>query len=104
MVDYNYYKETFKGTIDSISFEKYEPKAEKYLNYYCSKKIINIDNQVKDTVCALVEGMYDEDVNPKVASESIGGWSKSFVTKTNNSLNDIISLYMNGRREITRWL
>lgn len=91
-VDYNYYKNTFMGTlIPETSFNKLERDARRKINYFTCNNIKKVNNLIKDTMCSLMELIYENENNKKllldndnkiVASETNGPRSISYVNKT----------------------
>lgn len=94
---YEYYAETYGGSLSEDTFNKILPDAETYIENRTFGNVDSIDedspyvNQVRRTVCKVVDlvssrtnyktGIMD---NRVVSSESVGGWSKTYKTGGNN--------------------
>lgn len=94
---YEYYTETYGGSLSEDMFNKILPDAEIYIENRTFGNVDSIDedspyvNQVRRTVCKVVDlvssrtnsktGIMD---NRVVSSESVGGWSKTYKTCGNN--------------------
>lgn len=67
IVDYDYYKDVFKGTtsaFDASTFEDVEHNAEYKLNYLTSGRLACMDtysDKIKDAICALCDALHDID-------------------------------------------
>lgn len=91
-VDYEYYKDEFKGTdIPKESFDKFSLEASRKIKYFITSKIHDeIINEVKDATCSSAEFLYQQNEykknlfnnNQEISSETVGPHSKSYVNKS----------------------
>lgn len=84
-VDYNFYKNTYKGKVSSIDFPRLEIQANSIVDLYTFNRIKEPDQKVKFAVCELVDYLKTiEDIGGKeIAQESVGGHSVTYkVVKT----------------------
>lgn len=107
-VDFNYYKNTYKGTLPEDSFNSLAIKASREIDKNINTRLnqdkinnlpIEAQEQLKDTACALIDliSRKEESQNRKLSSFSIDGVSKSF-----NKLSD--SDYKLSKKEIVAYL
>ncbi len=93
LVDYDYYIFDYEGSsIPESSFKKYSIKASNKINYYTSNRIneININDNIRNTVCAIMELIYSQDIlkekiigdDKEKASETVGPHSVTYVNKS----------------------
>lgn len=93
--DYFYYIATYMGTdISEADFQALAVKASAYVDYITMGRAKNASGDaaeaVKNAVCALCEVIQDgeklnaisSDATRQVSSETVGGWSRSFGTKS----------------------
>lgn len=87
--DFNYYKETYKGTLTEDSFDSLILKASREIDKNINTRLteIKINNlqkeaqeQLKYTACALIDliNKKEESSNRKITSYSIDGVTKNF--------------------------
>ncbi len=85
-VDSIYYKTNYKGTlIPDDSFAEFEERASEFIVGYVMQQI-DVDNpheEVKKCTCRLAEILYN-DVNPKIASETVGPHSTQYAQNMQN--------------------
>jgi len=89
MVNYTFYKNTFKGFKTSqVVFENYINRAQRLLEARIGK-LDSSDNKVKLTLCEIVDALNDMD---KPISERVGSHSVSYGKDTGMSvIDDIIT-------------
>ena len=108
--DYTYYVSGYMGKVVSEeSFPALAAKASAYVDYVTMGRARNAAGDaaeaVKSAVCAICEVMQDSeklnavssDATRPVSSETVGGWSRSYGTKSVSS-NDL-QLIENRKRE-----
>lgn len=82
--DYEYYKNSFAGTlIPAEEFSSLANKAERYVNYLTMHRITEVTDEVKNAVCAAAEAVYEiqrqyEGIPKGVKSENTDGYSVSY--------------------------
>lgn len=91
-VDYEYYHQTFLGTIiPAASFPQKEKKAEAFVNritFGRVKLLREVPSEVKNAICAVAEYDYQCDKKtPGAKSENIDGFSISYGDSTEASKN-----------------
>jgi hypothetical protein len=85
--DYDFYQNQYKGSV--VPSSEFEELSERATEYVDSQILVNISDiytdypsviptELKKCVCRLCEIAYLEMNNPKVASESVGSYSRSF--------------------------
>ena len=98
--DFEYYKDTFKGT-KIKSEEEYNylgQEASRYIRQYTS----DIDEDTMDCECALVEYLQSSKKQGNIASESIPNYYSASYTANDKAtrmseINAILSLYLGER-------
>lgn len=106
--DFNYYKDTYKGTLPEDSFNSLILKAsreiDKNVNTRLTEAKINnlqkeAQEQLQYTACALVDLIYkkQESDGKKISSFSIDGVSKTFKTISDEE-------YKSSKREVLKYL
>lgn len=81
--DSDYYKSVYHGAMSDADFERLSRKASAYLDSLTFGRIKDDwtgDARVKDACCAVAEQLYQQEQGGEIASESTGGWSRSYVT------------------------
>lgn len=82
--DYNYYKNSFAGTmISAKDFPSLASKAERYINYLTMHRIVDVTDSVKNAVCAAAEAVYEvqeqyANIPKGIKSENTDGYSVAF--------------------------
>lgn len=106
--DFNYYKDTYKGTLPEDSFNSLILKASREIDKNVNTRLtqIKINNlqkeaqeQLQYTACALVDLIYkkQESDGKKISSFSIDGVSKTFKTISDEE-------YKSSKREVLNCL
>lgn len=87
-VDYNYYSNVYQGKVPEDKFNQLEIKASGILNYYTFNRIKEVDENIKLTICELIDNLYDiEKADTKgVESEKVGTYS---VTYSKEAIKDL---------------
>ena len=102
-VDYNYYTETFKGTlIPNQEFDKYATMASgRIRNNIHSRDITYFEKEVKTATCCVAEIFYNQYLNKEklknissgtekiVTSEQVGDYSRNI---SNLSIQDLLKI------------
>ena len=102
-IDYNYYTNTFKGSlINQEEFEKYAIKASsKVRNRIFDRDISLFKKDVQNATCSVAEILYNQDLNKEklnnlangsekiVSSEKVGDYSRNI---SNPSISDLQNL------------
>lgn len=104
LVDYKYYQSDYEGSsIPESSFRKMVIKASEKINYYTQNRISNenITDTIRNTTCQIAELIFEQeslkekivnyDENKEVASETLGPKSISYVNKSSQQSNLIMS-------------
>ena len=91
-VDYNFYTNTFKGTvIPESAFDKKSMESEAFINKITFGRIHKYDlrpddlKTVKFAICAVAEAVYDSDKHRDVKSENNDGYSVTYVDSGESS-------------------
>lgn len=93
-VDYNYYKEEYKGTMPETSFDRIVVACSSYLKKITFGRIKEdaVPEEVKYACCAMCDAMDEIDsgkVNGRsVKSENNDGYSVTFVTEADGQSSD----------------
>lgn len=105
LVDYEYYQSAYEGSsIPESSFKKLAIKASEKINYYTQNRI-NKDNTtdiIRNTTCQIAELIFEQEclkekivnydeTNKEIASETLGPRSISYVNKSSQQSNLIMS-------------
>ncbi len=113
--DYEYYRDTYKGTLSETAYERLSERASDYIDsrtgYILKKAGITeeMEERVKKACCALSEVMSSVETGSSVkASESVGDMSVSYAVGTQRSdvqkLDDAIQLYLADLVKAVKWL
>ncbi len=106
-VDYEYYKDTFKGSMVSDDFIKQERKAELLLNKETFGNITTstiITDGIKMCICELADYLHMSEMesrNQNVTSEKVGEYSVSYVSQAerdslfSKKVRETVKLYLN---------
>lgn len=91
-VDYNYYKESYKGTaIPEFDFDRLAMRASEYIDGITKGKATYAEGQneilIKRAACAVAEAWQMNEQGGDITSQTVGSWSKSYI-KTAKSDND----------------
>lgn len=98
IVDYNYYVGEYGGnTVPEEEFSKSEKKAEAYLKNITHGKLtaenVSEYENVKDCICEMAETVFQYSPEKKEKkSESIDGYSVSYVTETTDGDNSVTAM------------
>lgn len=81
-VDYNYYLNTYQGKVKEEVFSILEIKASGILNYYTFNRIKEVDDDIKLTVCELIDNIEQleklESEGKGITQEKVGSYSVSY--------------------------
>lgn len=112
-VDYDYYNEVYKGkSIDKENFDYYSQRASAYLDSITQNKISkllqsNIENNIKNACCAVIEVIAQSDNGGEVASVSNDGYSETYITSGRTytqKMYDAACLFLNGTGLLCSWI
>ena len=81
MVTYQFYKETYGGTLDMATFRQLARQAENYINYQTFNRLKgyeDTDDRVKFLVCDMITLIHSDTDNKEISSLSTNGESVSF--------------------------
>lgn len=89
------------GTKDIMSFNKLEYKARKYIDNKTFGRLINLEEQTKETkmcIYELIETISKVDDTNNITSEKVGDYSVSYgsrtIEETNKQYSEIINTYL----------
>ncbi len=102
LVNYNYYIGEYEGSsIPESSFKKVVIEASKKVNYYTKDRINtdNITDKIKNTTCEIAELLFEQaglkekikNDSKEIASETLGPRSISYINKSSQQSNLIMS-------------
>ena len=78
-VDYDYYKESYGGTLDESAFNSVMVKAQAQVNFYTGNRIFEVTDDVRNAVCACCDILYEEKTQTTlVTSETLDNHSRSY--------------------------
>ena len=109
MPDYNFYIETYGGTLPKEIFDRLAKRSEHYVKKLVTTKYDARAEAIQLASCAVVDAANHNETGGQVASESVGSWSRTFFqneSKTGESaLYDAAMLYLNGTEYVrcVRW-
>jgi len=122
-VDYNYYKNTYGGSLDENTFNKFIQQSYMTIDSFCFGRYENSKesdysefqlSKIKYCVCAITDklnGLTGADGQLAVGvteSETVGPWSKTYSTKSlpssvTASLRETIMLYLSSTQLVVAW-
>ena len=96
MIDYLYYKITYKGTIfnNEAEFEKYEKLAERYIKSQMNDSVEYEPSELYDCIIAVAETLYENNGALNLKSESVDGYSVTYSSDFSKNLLNILKLYL----------
>lgn len=108
LVDYNYYKNTYKGTIINVEdiFVRHEKKAERLIKQLILNNDLSVIPDVQECICTMAETSFSYENANGIVSESVGGHSVTYNASHNQNrkMYDVafpyIADYMNRRVDI----
>lgn len=104
--DYEFYQDTYKGSLSVDLFNSLIPKASREIDKVVNRELTeeDIDNKVRFVACELVDFLSkSESSNGGVSSISIDGVSKTF--RSDSEIKQGVSKITNGLpHELTRFL
>ncbi len=77
-IDYDYYKDSYCGSITKEDFNRVLPKAEAYLSGATHGRIKTADTNVCFALCELCDIFADEIDRKNISSENCDGYSVSY--------------------------
>ena len=109
--DYEFYQETYKGSLSSDLFNSLIPKASREIDKCVNRELqeVDITDKVKFVACELVDFLNKYDIssnsNGNISSISIDGVSKTFNSLSKSEINKEKQNIYNGLpHELTRFL
>ena len=96
MIDYLYYKLTYKGTIfnNEPEFERFEKLAEKYIKSQINDSVEYDPQELYDCIIAVAEALYENNGALNLKAESVDGYSVTYSSDFSKNLSDILKLYL----------
>ena len=108
---YDFYQETYKGSLSSDLFNSLIPKASREIDKVVNRELqeVDITDKVKFVACELVDFLNKYDIssnnNGNISSISIDGVSKTFNSLSKSEVNKEKLNITNGLpHELTRFL
>lgn len=92
-VDYDYYSNNYKGKVKEEEFTTLEIKASGILNYYTFNRIEDITDNIKLTICELIDYIAEEErvrTEKEIQSESVGTRSVTYAIAKNRNKNSSV--------------
>lgn len=79
-IDYNYYSTVYQGSVKEEDFPILEIKAAGLLNYYTFNRIEKVTENIKLTICELIDFIQEDEKTEgrEIESESVGSYSVKF--------------------------
>lgn len=82
--EYSYYRDAYRGTMGEADYTRLSRRAAAYLEQVTFGRVNapqpdRILQCVKDACCAVADALYQEE-NPRVTSETVQSWSKTYET------------------------
>lgn len=81
-VDFGYYSGSYEGQVGADNFNRLEREARKVLDYYTFNRIEDVDENIKDTICELIDNIEQleklESEGKGIESEKVGSYSVSY--------------------------
>lgn len=110
--NYEFYKETYKGTLSDDLFYSLIPKASREIDKAVNKELkeVDIDDKVRFVACGLVDFLKENSNisnsnNGKISSFSIDGVTKNYVTKSKEEIEEEkLNILAGLPHELTRFL
>lgn len=86
--DYEYYCNTYKGTMQQPDFERLCRRASAYLDMVTFGRVSHAPNslaeRIQNACCAVADAMYRQECGGVVVSASNDGYSETYATDTRN--------------------
>lgn len=108
--DYDFYRETYKGSLSDDLFNSLIPKASREIDKCVNRELkeVDITDKVKFVACELVDFLNSNDSingSGNISSISIDGVSKTFNSSTKSEINQEKRNIIDGLpHELTRFL
>ena len=94
-IDFDYYKNTYIGSLDEADFCRLLVKAEAYLNLATHGRIKEADTLVCFCLCELCDVFYENEERG-ISSESVDGYSVSYEKSKNFPAWEVVKTYLGG--------
>ena len=111
--DYDYYSETYKGTLSEADFERLSERASDYIdgrtNYVLKKAGVpeELEERVKKACCSLAEVISRNESGGSKTSEKVGNYSVSYASAASGTeeqkLDDALQLYLADLVKAVKW-
>lgn len=80
--DYEYYNKTYKGLLDSSSFENFAVQASLKIKNLTSNRATSDIEEVKQCMCKLADAIYENSkIKTNISSEKVDNYSRNYVIK-----------------------
>lgn len=106
--DYSFYTGTYHGNaINSTDFARLVTRAGSYLNSVKAVETLPDTEAVNMALCAVAEVWQQNEQGGEVSSQSVGGWSQSFVASNKSAklrLYEAAEMYIPNLISRVRWI
>lgn len=112
--DYDFYKNTFKGTISEADFDRFSERASDYIDsrtdYVLHKSGIppDMELRIQKCCCALADTIHSCEAGGVKSAESVDGYSVSYAVSEKRTpaqrMDDDIQLYIADLVKAVRWI
>ena len=113
--DFEFYTSIYKGTLSEVAFERLSERASDYIdgrtNYvFCSSIADDIAVRLKKACCAVADAYYKNESGGGKASESVDGYSVSYIAGVSKAktdaerLDEALRLYLNDYVRSVSWI
>ena len=98
-VDYNFYKDTYRGTIPQDVFNKLSIKASKYIDYITFNRIDEVTEDIKFVTCEVIDILYESSKkgDMEIKSETSGKYSVTY-SDANKTIDqrkyEVVKIYL----------
>lgn len=112
--DFNFYKNTYRGTLSEVDFTRLSERASDYIDgrteYVLKRAGIpeELSERVKKACCALADTLKSNERGGVKSSEKVGNYSVSYAAGTQRSdaqkLDDTVQLYLADLIKTVKWI
>jgi len=93
-VTYEYYSQTYGGTLTETAFNSVRTQAEAQVDSFTMNKITTATDAVKNASCACIDILYKKNnSNSVVSSESVGNHSRSYAVSAKTDADYTREMY-----------
>lgn len=97
-LDYQFYRDTYKGSVTEDDFTRLEAQARALINYYTFNRITTVDDNIRYAMSELIE-IIDKEAQGIVTSETVGSHSITYAK------NEAVTGYrQSAKAVIFKWL